>query len=309
MPNQYLGVDPMLTNVAIAYKNDTYIHDKIFPFLPVKKQSGKHFIYDQGRFRINNTERAAGANSNEVTLKLTVGTAYFCEDHALKQFVPDEDRDNALTPTAPMVDAAENVSDMMSVAQEKALADWMANTANLTQNTTLSGTSQWSDYNNSDPFNDVQTGISTVHAAIFQNPNTLILGRAVYDKLIHHPDLLERVKYSARGVLTAELLKMLFQVDQILIAAAGYNSATEGQTDAMTYLWGKHAWLAYIAPRIQPKIVTLGFTYRWKKMKVERMRGTDEQDRRGTYVRLGDNYFDQKSVAVACAYLIKNAVA
>ncbi|MCK4553880.1 major capsid protein [Candidatus Parcubacteria bacterium] len=309
MPNQYLGVDPMLTNVAIAYKNEAYIHDKIFPYLNVKKQTGKHFVYDQGRFRVNETERAAGANSKEVTLKLTVGTAYFCEDHALKEFVPDEDRDNAITPTTPLVDAAENVSDMMSVAQEKAIADWMANTANLTNNTTLSGTDQWSDFSNSDPFNDIKTAKQTVHEAIFTKPNTLILGKQVFDTLQLHPDLLERVKYSQRGVITIEILKALFDVENILIGAAGYNSATEGQTDSMSYLWGKHAWVCYIAPKVKPKMVTLGFTYRWKKVKVERMRGTNEEDRKGTYVRLGDNYFDQKSVAVTCAYLIKDAIA
>jgi hypothetical protein len=309
MANQYLGVDPMLTNVAIAYGNDEYIADKIFKPFKVKKQSGKHFVYDQARFRVNDSLRAAGGNANEVTLKLTVGSAYFCDDHALRQFVTDEDKDNAITPTDPFIDATENVRDMLLVSKEKALADWMANTANLTQNTTLTTTDQWSDFNNSDPFDDIQTAISTIHAAIFQRPNTLILGKQTYDKLKHHPDLLDRVKYSQKGVLTKELMKELFDVDNVIIGAAGYNSATEGAADSMSYLWGKHAWLAYIAPKTTRKMITLGLTYAWKKMVVEKMRGEDEQDRRGTYVRVGDDYFDQKSVAVACAYLIKNAIA
>lgn len=309
MPNQYIGVDPMLTNVAIAYKNETYIADKIFPFLSVKKQSGKHFVYDKGRFRVNNVLRAAGANSNEVTLKVTTGTTYFAEDHALKQFVTDEDRDNAITPTTPMVDATENVTDMLHVSREKALADYMANTANLTNNTTLSGTDQWSDFSNSDPFTDIEAAKESVHSKIFIKPNTLVLGKQVYDKLKHHPDLLERVKYSAKGVITIDLLKELFDVDYVLIGASGYNSATEGQTDAMSYIWGKHAWLTYIAPKIQQKMITFGFTYQWKKMQTQRLRGTDEEDRRGTYVRVGNHYYDQQVVTVDAIYLIKNAIA
>lgn len=309
MPNQYLGVDPMLSNVAIAYGNEEYIADKVFKPFPVAKQSGKHFVYDQGRFRINDTERASGSNSNEVTLKLTTGTAYFCEDHALKQFVPDEDRDNAVIKGSPFIDATENVRDMLLVSKEKALADYMANTANLTQNTTLTGTDQWSDFLNSDPFGDVQTAKTTIHAAVFKKPNTLILGKQVYDKLMHHPDLLDRVKYSQKGVITIDLLKQLFDVQNVFIGAAGYNSAEEGQTDSMSYLWGKHAWLCYIAPKVERKMITLGLTYQWKNMQAKRLRGTDEEDRVGTYVRLGNDYYDQQAVAVTCAYLIKNAIA
>lgn len=309
MANKYLGVDPMLTNVAISYGNEDYIADKIFPEFSVKKQSGKHFVYDKGRFRINDTLRAAGSNSNEVTLNLTTGTAYFCDDHALRQFVPDEDVGNAITPTSPFIDATENVTDMMLVSKEKALADYMANTGNLTQNTTLSGTDQWSDFSNSDPFTDIETAKSTVHASIFKKPNVLILGKQVYDKLKHHPDLLDRVKYSQKGIITIDLLKGLFDVDYVLIGAAGYNSAAEGQTDSMGYIWGKHAWIAYISPKIAKKMVSFGLTYTWKKKKVERMRGTNEEDRKGTYVRVGDAYYDQQAVTVLAAYLIKNACA
>ncbi len=307
--NRYLGVDPMLTNVAIAYSNEAYIADKIFPEFAVKKQSGKHFIYDKGRFRINDSLRAAGSNSNEVTLNLTTGSAYFCDDHALRQFVPDEDVDNAITPTTPFIDATENATDMLSVSKEKALADYMANTGNLTQNTTLSGTDQWSDFSNSDPFTDIETAKATVHASIFKKPNVLILGKQVYDKLKHHPDLLDRVKYSQKGVITIDLLKELFDVDYVLIGAAGYNSAAEGQTDSMSYVWGKNAWLCYIAPKITKKMVTFGLTYTWKKKKVEKLRGTDEEDRKGTYVRIGNMYYDQQAVTVLAAYLIKNAIA
>jgi hypothetical protein len=309
MTNRYLGVDPMLTNVAIAYQNDAYIANLIFPYFDVKKQSGKHFVYDRGRFRLNKTLRAAGSGSNEVTLKLTTGDTYFCEDHALKQFVPDEDIDNAITPTSPLVDATENVTDMIKVDEEDALATYMANTSNLTNNVTLSGTDQWSDYTNSDPFDDIETGIQTIHSKLFVRPNTLVLGRQVWDKLKHHPDLLERVKYSQKGVITTDLLAALVGVDRVIIAAAGKNTAKEGQTDSMGYIWGKHAWVLFINPRIAPKMITFGFSYRWKTMKVEKLRGTDEEDRKGTYVRLGDHYYDQQIVSVDAAYLIKNAVA
>lgn len=306
--NDYQGVSPMLSNVALAYKNEEYIADKIFKPVKVAKQSAKHFIYDKARFRIIETLRAKGANSNEVTLKLTVGDPYFCEDHALKQFVAKEDVDNAIHGQDPYIDAAENVVDSLLVGKEKALADYMANTANLTQNTTLTTTDQWSDFSNSDPFDDIATAKETVHASIFQKPNTLILGKQVYDKLVRHPDLLDRVKWSAKGVLTIDLLKSLFDVENVLIGGNGYNSATEGQTDAMSYTWGKNAWLCYISPKATGKFVTFGVTYEWDKMKVTKLKGSNEDDRKGMYVRAGDMYYDQQPVTVLAAYLIKNCV-
>lgn len=307
--NDYLGVSPMLTKIALAYKNEEYIADKIFTPMPVAKQSAKHFVYDKGRLRINETLRAKGANSNEVTLKLTSGSTYFCEDHALKQFVADEDKDNAINKSAPEIDATENVVDMLRIDKEKALATYMANTANLTQNTTLTTTDQWSDFENSDPFDDIDTAKSTIHASIMQKPNTLILGKQVYDKLIRHPDLLDRVKWSAKGVLTIDLLKSLFDVENVIVGSAGYNSATEGQTDSMSYVWGKHAWLAYISPKKSGKFVTFGLSYQWNKMVVTKLRGSDEEDRKGVYVRAGNDYYDQQPVTVLAAYLIKNAIA
>ena len=311
MANRYKGVDPILSNVAIAYSNDTYVATQIMPYLDVKDQTGKHFIYDRGRFRIDATKRGIGAPSNENTLSFTTGLPYSCEDHAQKQFVPDEDVENAVIPNAPFVDATENVTEKLMVEQESALATYMADTSNLSQNTTLSGTSQWSDYSNSDPFTNIETAKTTIHSKIFVEPNVLLLGKQVWDKLKHHPDFLERVKYSQKGVIREELLASLLGVDRVIIAKAGYNSAKEGQTDSMAYIWGKHAWLLYVNPRVQQRMITFGFTYRWSKksMMVQRLRGENEEDRRGTYVRVGDHYYDQNLVSAEAAYLIKNAVA
>lgn len=307
--NRYQGVDPVLTNVSIGYQNSAYVAELLYPTLPVSKQSGKHFIYDKGKFRVNDNLRGAGAPSKEATLNLTTGLPYFCEDHALKQFVTDEDMDGAVPPMDPMVDATENVTEMHMVAREVELAAALTSTAVLTQNTTLSGTSQWSDYSNSDPFSVIETGKQTIHSAIHVDANTLVLSKQAWDKLKHHPAFLERVKYSQKGVISEDLLASLVGVDRVVIAAAGKNTAVEGQTDAMGYIWGKNAILAYINPRVSQKMITLGMTYQWKTRKVERLRGTNEEDRKGTYVRVGDHYYDQNLVSAGAGYLIKDCVA
>ena len=309
--NRYLGVDPMLTNVAIGYQNADYIADLLMPSFQVLKQSGKHFIYDKGRFRgpANNAKRSTSSPSNEITLSLTTGTPYYCEDHALKQFVPDEDVENAITPTDPFFDATEFLAEQHKVSKEIEVATLLTSTSNLTQNVTLSGTSQWSDFSNSDPIKDIRTGKQTINASIYMDPNTLVLGKQVYDKLVDHPAFIERMKYSQLGVMTPELLARIVGVDRVIVGGAGKNTSKEGQTDAMSYIWGKNAILAYIAPTIRPKMVTLGFNYTWQLMQTERLRGTDEEDRTGTYIRVGNNYYNEKLVAASCGYLFATAVA
>lgn len=311
MTNRYQGVDPVLTNCAIAYQNAQMIAPAIFPEVPVAKQSAKHFVYGKDRFRLNENKRGTGAQSNEVTLSLTTGNAYYCEDHALKMFVSDEDVENAEIPNAPFQDASEFLMDQHLVNFEKEVADLVTSTANLTSNTTLSGTDQWSDYTNSSPLTDIETGKATIFSNIGVNPNTAIISKTAWDKLKHHPELLERIKYSQKGQITTDLLASFWEVDRVLIGGAYYNSAKEGQTDATSQIWGKDVVLAYVAPRVAPKIMTLGINYKWtaKQLQAKRMRGVSEDDREGTYVRLGGWYYDVNIVAPGAGYLLKSVVA
>jgi hypothetical protein len=307
--NRYQGYDPILSSVAIGYTNDSYIADLLLPEIGVNFQTGKHWIYGQERFKNTPSKRAAGAESGEVSLDLQQGNPYFCEDHALKQFVLDEDVENATTPTDPFTDATENVSERLLIAKEVEAAALLTNTAVITQNTTLSGTARLDD-SNSDPFATIEAGRAVIHSSTHVDPNTLVMSREVWNKFKYHPALMERVKYSQRAQMTTDLVASLLEIDRIVVGAAGYNTARDGQTDAMGYIWGKDMLLAYVAPRLAPKMLTLGLTYRWNKKQktVKRLRGTKEEDRNGTYVRVGDDYYDQNVVAPQVAYLWKTVV-
>jgi len=297
-------VDPVLSNVSKAYKNEMYIADIIFPGFKVAKETGKYYQYDKAKFRRNTTKRAAGAKANEVEYGLSTAS-FTTEDHALKEKTPWEIIRQADSALNPEMDATENITEQLLIDKEVALATSMASTATITQNTTLSGTSQWSDYTNSDPIGDVKTAITTVQKAIGRKPNTMIIGKEVFDKLSDHPDIVEKVKYSQLGVLTEDLLARIFNVSKVIVAEAIYNSATEGATDSLGYIWGKHAWLAYITPSARLRSITLGFTFKYEDRKVKKW---DDEDAEARFVRANENYV-QKFVAAEAAYLIKNAVA
>lgn len=296
--------DAVLTNVAVKYTNEAYIAEQILPVFPVKKQNGKYYVYDAESLRSVKTLRALGSGANEVDYGVSLSGTYGCDDNALKEFVPQEIIDQADQPIDPLIDATENVTERIKIGAEKALATAMAATGTITHYSTLSGTDRWDDYTNSDPIDDIKTAKAAVHGYIFREPNVLVLQKQVYEKLLDHPDIIERIKYSQLGVASPELLARLFGVEKVLIAGAGYNSADEGQTDSISYIWGKHAWLVYVAPTVKAKQMTFGYTFKYEDYTTKRW---TDADRNGTYVRVNTNY-DQKLVTAAACYALRTVI-
>ena len=63
-------------------------------------------------------------------------------------------------------------------------------TSTITNNTTLSGTSQWSDYTNSDPIAAIDDAKESVRKASAKKPNSIFMSRPVFVKLKRHPKVI-----------------------------------------------------------------------------------------------------------------------
>ena len=94
----------------------------------------------------------------------------------------------------------------------------------------------------------VREAKGTIRDSIFVDPNTLMLSKKVYDKIVDHPAIVERMKYSQLGVLTTDLLARFFDVDHVIIGAAKKDSSVEGQSDSVSDIWGRDALLAFVNP-------------------------------------------------------------
>lgn len=300
-------VDPLLTNVSIAYKNAKYIADLLFPVVEVDKKTGYYYVYDKSNLKKVNSQRAQFARANRVDFGLTK-TAYGpLIERCLEGWVDYDILAQYDSPLDPRSDETENVTEIMQVNKETDLATSLASTAVVTQNTTLSGTDQWSDFTNSDPFDDITVAIDTVKKACLQTPNTFVVGAEVWTKLRNHPDLLDRLPVINAKTLTPENMKLLFpEFSNVIIADAVYNTADEGAADSLSFIWGKNAWVMYVEPNPRIKSISAGYTLTLKGARsVDRW---DEPANKREVVRVND-YFEQKLVATAAIYLIKNAVA
>lgn len=301
---QDVHVDSALSNLSVAYKNTEAISDFILPSVTVTKQSSKYFIFGRDKYMIPATHRSPNTRAKEVTFTLSTDN-YECKNYALQGRVSDEERANADNALKPDIDMAEEVTDRLILDKEKRAADLLFSTASFSQNTTLAGTNQWSDYTNSDPFGDIDTARQTVVQSVGVNPNVMILGCEVFDKLKHHPEVVDRVKYTQKAVTTADILASLFGVDNVLVGGMVYNSAAEGLSESMGFIWGKYCLMGYVSPRPGLKSLSMGYSIYWGEREVDRWR---DEDTKSDIIRV-NMYYDMKLACPQAGYLIKDAVA
>jgi len=298
--------DPILTNLSLRYSNEEYIAEKVFPTVSVAKKTGFYFKYDKSNLKKAQDERSGVSRANRVDYGMTKVAYGPLVEHSLEMPIEYDVRDQADSPLDPRVDATLALTDRLLINKEDSLASMLNNTSVITQNVTLSGTSQWSDYTNSDPFSDIQTAKDTVQKNGLMAVNTCFMGYEVWSKLQHHPDLLERVKYSQKAVLTEDLFASLFGFKNVFIGKAVKNTAADGASDSMTYIWPKSFWVAYITPT--PGIRTLSAGYHLQLTNGRVIDRWDEPAVKSEFVRITD-YYEAKVVANEAIYLIKNAVA
>ena len=273
MPNRSdIHIDKALTNMSVKYLQDTanFIADKVFPVVPVAKQSDRYFMYKkEDWFRDDARLRAMGAESAGGDYDIDNTPTYFCNKYAFHKDVFEEDRVNADSPLTPDQDAMEFVVDKILLNRENNWAKTYFQSGVWEQDLTGSGTAgsgkiiYWDDYDHSDPISDI-ANMSTAMAEITgKRPNTLTLGRRVYDALRQHPDILDRIKFTQKGVVTAELLASLFDVERILVANSIQNVAKKGQEANMEFTMGNNALLTYAPPAAGLKKASAGYIFSW----------------------------------------------
>ena len=293
--------DQILSNISVQYRNADYVGTQLMPIVPVKKKSDIYYIYDSkaDRFRIPKTLRAPKTESRTVDWKVTTD-GYNCDEHALNDLIDDIERDNADKPLNLEVDTVEFLTDILQLGLEMRIKDILE--ANLSAN---APSVKWDVYTDgSDPIGDIETGKDAIHSVIFREPNVLLLGKAVYDKLKHHPNILDRIKYVQKGVVTPELMASVFEVEKVIVGKAGYNTAKEGKAAVLSYLWGKNAILAYIEPRPGVKKFSLGYTFQSQKFQTRRAR---IEVKHSDWFEVGD-IETEKMVCVACGYRFSPAI-
>lgn len=275
-----------LTQIATAYIQDeaNYVADKLFPNVPVEHQSDKYFKYskddffrDEAQLRADATE-SAGGGFNLGTSSYSAGVWAFHKD------VGDQVRRNADPALDLDVATTKFIMQKLLIRKERFFAStyvtngvWGTDISGAASgSTTSTSTVYWNDDANSDPISDVATGVLTILQNTGFKPNKLMLTWPVYSILRKHPLVIDRIKYTTQafsGTVTASLLAQLFDVEEVVVSSAVYNSAAEGEvtsgtltstvTGSYSFINGKDALLLYVPSSPGLMIPSAGYTFAW----------------------------------------------
>lgn len=257
-------IDPILTNIARGFKQQEFVGGALFPTVPVGQRGGKIITFNTEDFRIYSTARAPGSKTGRVSFGHG-SLSFALEDHSIEGAAPVElMQEAAAVPSIQMQSVAiQKAQRIISLRLEKTQADLAQTGGNYGAGMTsaLSGTSQWSDYTGtSNPMADVETAREAVRAKIGLRPNTIVMGAAVFTKLINHPTVRDRIKYTGRDSVTKEMLAQWWNVDRVLVGDGIYTTDT---ATAFTDIWGKNVILAYTQTSgiADMGVPTFGYTY------------------------------------------------
>jgi len=303
--------DVLLSGVSNGLFLKGYISEKLFPIIKSAQSTGKLGAYGTAHLRIENTVKGGRGAYRRVESSTTSTSSYAIEGHGLEGMVTKEDYKNKVDPFDAEQDETIGLQSLIWLGKEKALADALTSTSIMTQNVTLSGTSQFSDYNNSDPVARFATARSVIRAACGVAPNVAALDWAVWNKLRFHPQMLDALgfKYDRPGGLLESEMASVLGVQRVEIADVVYESAVEGQTSALLPVWGKHIVFAVLPDSAQKRQVSLGYEVRYDgeaPRKVYKWALNNPPD--STAILCEDNY-DQLVSSVAAGYLIKDCIA
>ncbi len=264
-----LHMDAVLTQISLGWPNNGLVGSMLAPTVTVKKQSDKYYQFGREAWLPEIGDyRAPGTEANEIPgLKVSLDT-YYCQEHALQVPVTDEERENVDDLFSPDRDGAELVVNKIMLSREVAIQTLVTTVANFASGlaVTLAGTTQWSDYVNSNPILDVRTGVRAINAKVFMDPNTAVIPYQVMSILEDHPDIIERIKYSERAILTPEIIAAVFNIPKVIVpgVAVGVGGVgAAGNAIVGSYLWGKDVLLAWVPDKAGLKIPAFMYEFVW----------------------------------------------
>ena len=282
-------VNQPLTNLSVAFMQDPemagYVAMEAFPLVPVGNKSNAYFVYDRASHTRNvAAPRAPGTESAGTGYK--VGTdEYNAEVYALHSDIDDQVRANSDRPQLnPDRDATWTVTEQMQInceinwaSDHFVTAVWDAEVAGAATATTGANFDVTHATNNkllywddeaATPVKDMRMLRTATLLTGSRQPNTLILGKMLFDQLCEHPDILGRINQGQSPGQPAQATEMdlasLFRVNKVLVMESIYNKALEGATGDYDFIGnGKNGLLLYVTPRPGLLMPSAGYTFGW----------------------------------------------
>jgi hypothetical protein len=263
-----------LANVSIAYRNKSYIADRVFPIIDRIPPEAKIARYLKGAwFRDEADVRGPGARASRGGYPVDF-ISISTKEYAFAKEVTDEDRRFAnvqgAPPLKPDQDAIEFATDKVDLKKERRIASMiMSGTWSGVAGEDAAGLWAAADATNTFLV-DVNARIETIRSNTGLKPNVLVMDHGTYQAVKEISGVIDRIKYVQRGIVAADTIAALLGLEEVLVGEAIYSTAKEtkaGTDFTASNIWEKNAtkgsaFLFYRPPAPGLKVPSAGYQAR-----------------------------------------------
>jgi len=282
MPNPAqsdLHVNAPLTSVSVAYIQDSkrFLATRVFPKVKVEKQSDLYWKYSKSDWRRTDVQRRAPSTESPGVGWNVTTDSYFAHVYAVHKDIDDQLRANADSNFNLDSDATKFLTNQMLLKRDIDWASkyftngvWATEYTGVASGPTTGQFVQWNSATSDPLANTTDWGLAFDELNGFEF-NKMVVGTDVWKALKNHPAILDRIKYTQKGVITEDLVASFFGVDELIIAKATKASGPQipdaaAQDAAASYsrIVNKKSVLFCYAPP-SPSLLTpsAGYTFVW----------------------------------------------
>jgi hypothetical protein len=299
-------VDSALSNIAIQYKNNQFIADRILPVITVNKRSDSYYKFTKSdTFTRVMPLTGPKAEVTEADYTLTTGS-YDVLDYALKGFVSYTDMKNADAPLDLLADETEHLTNLLYLHREKMVADVVFASATYDSANKATPTTKWGNAS-ATPIAQIITAQNALVG--IQGPYCAAFGNKAWELFRQHPDVLGAFQPTSPGVVaTQQQVANFFGFEEVLVGDAFYNSALPGATASYSRIWDDHVLIFKRNTSARVKDVSLGHVFQCGALDVQRWEDLSKGPNGGEWVKAGWSY-DIVTTASDAGYLIYDVYA
>ena len=255
LKDTYAGVDPILTTLAQGYMlPETNIANFIAPVVDTPTRAGRTLRFGKEAFAISDYRRAYGTNIPAIQSRFD-SDPYALEQEVIAWELPEEVIENAGEGPAQVdlraIETRNAMSRLMN-AYEVAVADavqgtnaaeviteyepatgsgtgdylglgygtWGKYSTDADARTIARGPANWAG-STANPITDVLTWKRAVANHIGIRPNSMVMGSAVFDKLLTSESILDRIQFTTADSIDVDVLARYFGLERGIRVAEG----------------------------------------------------------------------------------------
>ena len=302
-------IHPVLTELSIAYPQSGLVAAKLCPPIDVgeENEDGIYFLFDKANLQGGQEDiRAFGARASSFDWKLE-DQSYHCEEHSLEKAIDWREFKKFKRYLDLAKTSQEILLELLLLNYEARVGNKYCTAADYDgdHKVTLSGTTQWSDFVNSDPEANVETAREIV-ALEAAEPNTIAIPVNVWRTARRHPAIRSLMKEADNRQLTEDGFPVRLWGLNAVFPGARQNTVMPGATEDISRVWGKYVWIGVVNPRPSLRTMSFAYTLRADGMKVETY---EDKPKKSDIVRIQHQISTEKVVCQNAGYLISAVIA